>query len=164
MSLLSPASNSIRHCRMFGLLHESGPISHCDFADRYTERRFESIRDRRLASFKHPTSPRSMSLSLFLAVSSQSTVLLGFYCIVTELISVLFSLYTFSFAIHTFVLHLPSTGYYTNSTNSTTMHASTLLIALLTATATALPALDARANTSINPDSVIGTTCTDPGV
>ncbi|KFY10597.1 hypothetical protein V492_04933 [Pseudogymnoascus sp. VKM F-4246] len=44
------------------------------------------------------------------------------------------------------------------------MHPSTLLIALLAATATALPALDARANTSVNPDSVTGTTCTDTGV
>ncbi|KFZ13885.1 hypothetical protein V501_03477 [Pseudogymnoascus sp. VKM F-4519 (FW-2642)] len=44
------------------------------------------------------------------------------------------------------------------------MHPSTLLIALLAATATALPTLDARANTSVNPDSVTFTTCTDPGV
>ncbi|OBT57716.1 hypothetical protein VE04_01949 [Pseudogymnoascus sp. 24MN13] len=44
------------------------------------------------------------------------------------------------------------------------MHPSTLLIALLAATATDLPALDARANTSVNPDSVTFTTCTDPGV
>lgn len=44
------------------------------------------------------------------------------------------------------------------------MHPSTILIALLAATATALPTLDARANTSVNPDSVTGTTCTDAGV
>ncbi|KFY18589.1 hypothetical protein V493_08494 [Pseudogymnoascus sp. VKM F-4281 (FW-2241)] len=44
------------------------------------------------------------------------------------------------------------------------MHPSTLLIALLAATATALPALDIRANTSVDPNSVTGTTCTDAGV
>ncbi|OBT68054.1 hypothetical protein VE03_01540 [Pseudogymnoascus sp. 23342-1-I1] len=44
------------------------------------------------------------------------------------------------------------------------MHPSTILIALLAATASALPALDTRANTSVNPDSVTFTTCTDAGV
>ncbi|KFX89675.1 hypothetical protein V490_06863 [Pseudogymnoascus sp. VKM F-3557] len=44
------------------------------------------------------------------------------------------------------------------------MHPSALIMALLAASATALPALDVRANTSVNPDSVTGTTCTDAGV